>query len=68
MANAWIMKRVTPSLRDARKFHMRLPTGSPDDQLGAHNGGYTRAGADRGLVTECHPVLGRVGAAVAVSR
>jgi len=28
--------------------------------VGPPNGGYARAGADRALVTECHPALGPI--------
>ena len=41
----------------------RICTASPavsTDPLTVPNGGYARAGADRALVTECHPGLGPI--------
>jgi hypothetical protein len=35
-------------------------TAARQTETGAPNGGYARAGADRALVTECHPVLGLI--------
>jgi hypothetical protein len=38
-----------------------ISCGLPSDaSLRTENGGYTRTGADRVLVTECHPALGPI--------